>query len=314
MSFIKIEEITYKGWKHAVEISNTDIRLIVVPEVGRILHFSFQNSENIFYENSELEGLLFKTGIFYNQKIDAPNIGGNRILPCSEDYFHEITGFRHIPDPYINASTYSIKYLENGVVLKSPISNYLGIQIVRKITINDSGSQVYIDQKINKNKPAKNNQLEKIPLTLWSLSKIKTPNISYTKKSGKSVFQNGFTISEWPDAKNYASENVTINDNLIILKSSDGFPQKIGADAKNWVAGYVGNNLLIERFEFDDSAKYPDFGTSVTIFGNDLFSELEVLSPEKLLKVGESINYNIKWNLIKMSSKEEAEQYLTQLP
>ncbi|KOY53055.1 hypothetical protein [Polaribacter dokdonensis] len=314
MSFIKIEEITYKGWKHAVEISNTDIRLIVVPEVGRILHFSFQNSENIFYENSELEGLLFKTGTYYNQKIEAPNIGGNRILPCSEDYFHEITGFRHIPDPYINASTYSINYLENGVVLKSPISNYLGIEIVRKITINNSGSQVYIDQKITKIKPAKNNQLEKIPLTLWSLSKIKTPNISYIKKVGKSVFKNGFTISEWPDAKNYASENVTINDNLIILKSSDGFPQKIGADAKNWVAGYVGNNLLIERFEFDESAKYPDFGTSVTIFGNDLFSELEVLSPEKLLKVGESINYNIKWNLIKMSSKEEAEQYLTQLP
>lgn len=314
MSFIKIEKITYKGWKDAVEISNTDIRLIVAPEVGRILHFSLQNSENIFYENSELEGLLFTTGTFYNEKIEAPNIGGNRILPCSEDYFHEISGFRYIPDPYINASAYSLSYLDNGVVLKSPVSAYLGIQIVRKITIKNSGTQVCIDQKITKIKPAKNNQLENIPLTLWSLSKIKTPNISYTKKSEKSVFKNGFTISEWPDARNYATDNVTVNDDLVVLKSSSGFPQKIGADAQSWVAGYVDNNLLIESFEFDESANYPDSGTSVTIFGNDIFSELEVLSPEKLLKVGESIDYKIKWNLIKMSSKEEAEQYLFQLP
>jgi hypothetical protein len=314
MSLIKIEEIDYKGWKNAIEISNADINLIVVPEVGRIIHFSFKNSENIFYENSELEGLLFKTDSFYNHKIEAPNIGGNRILPCSEDYFYEITDCRNIPDPYINASAYSINYLENGVVLKSPISNYLGIQIERKITINSSGSQVYIEQKITKIKTAKNNQLEKIPVTLWSLSKIKTPNFSYIKSTEKSIFKNGFTISEWPDTKNYAPENITLNNGLIALKSSKKFPQKIGADAKSWVAVYNDNNLFVESFEFDESATYPDFGTSVTIFGNELFSELEVLSPEKHLKIGECIKYNIRWNLIKKSCKEEAEEYLQQLP
>ncbi|WP_296637586.1 hypothetical protein [Polaribacter sp.] len=314
MSLIKIEEIDYKGWKNAIEISNTDIYLIVVPEVGRILHFSFKNSENIFYENSELEGLLFKTDTFYNHKSEAPNIGGNRILPCSEDYFHDITGYRNIPDPYINASAYSINYLENGVVLKSPISNYLGIQIERKITINKNGSKVYIEQKITKIKTAKNNQLERIPLTLWSLSKIKTSNFSYIKNAKKSIFKNGFTISEWPDAKNYALENITLNNDLITLKSSNEFPQKIGVDAKNWVASYINNNLFVESFEFDESATYPDFGTSVTIFGNKLFSELEVLSPEKHLKIGECIKYNIRWNLIKKSCKEEAEEYLQQMP
>lgn len=314
MLLIKIEKVDYKGWKHAVEISNSDIHLIVVPEVGRIVHFSFKNSENIFYENNELEGVLFKNGSFYNQKIEAPNIGGNRILPCSENYFHIITGSRNIPYPYINASAYTVTYLENGIILKSPVSNFLGIQIERKITINNSGSVVCINQKVTKIKNVKNNQLEKIPTTLWSLSKIKTPNFSYIKSDTKSIFKNGFTISEWPDAKNYASENITLNNNLLALKSSNEFPQKIGADAKNWVAGYVDGHLFIESFQFDASATYPDFGTSVTIFGNKLFSELEVLSPEKHLKIGESIKYTIKWNLIKKSCKEEAEEYLRQLP
>ena len=167
---------------------------------------------------------------------------------------------------------------------------------------------------LDKIKTAKNNQLEKIPVTLWSLSKIKTPNFSYIKNAKKSIFKNGFTISEWPDAKNYALENITLNNDLITLKSSNEFPQKIGVDAKNWVASYINNNLFVESFEFDESATYPDFGTSVTIFGNKLFSELEVLSPEKHLKIGESIKYTIKWNLIKKSCKEEAEKYLQQLP
>ncbi|ARV14293.1 hypothetical protein [Polaribacter sp. SA4-12] len=315
MSAIKINNIVYKGWKETIEILNSEIKVLVVPETGRIMHFSFINGENILYENPDLEGVVFSTGEFYKKdhKIKAPNVGGNRVLPCSEDYFHLITGSRHVPDPFINASSYAVTFLSNGVVLESPISKLLGIQIKRTITISEVGTGVKIQQELVKIIPAKNDELEKIPFTIWSLSKIKTPNISYSKIAEKSIFKDGFTISKWPDATNYAEENVIVNDTILKLKSSEEFPQKIGLDAKKWVAGYLKNTLFIEQFKFDDNATYPDNGTSVTIFGNHLFTELECLSPEKTLSIGESIQYDLHWNLCKVNDESEVNSLLENL-
>jgi hypothetical protein len=307
MSIIKIKSIQYKGWKDAIEITNLEIKIIVVPEVGRILYFGFTDGTNIFYENSNLEGVQFNMGKYFKKddEIQAPNIGGNRVLPCSEEYFHIITGSRHVPDPFINASAYEVAYLKNGIIIKSPISDLLGIEIKRTITILEKGCKVNIDQELIKKQAAKNADLEKIPLTIWSLSKIKTPNNSYTSICKNSIFKDGFTISKWPDAKNYAEENTNINNHILELESSDEYPQKIGLDARKWVAGYLKNTLFIEKFNFDDKATYPDNGTSVTIFGNHLFTELECLSPEKRLSIGEKISYNLSWNLIKVTEKKE---------
>lgn len=315
MSAININNVIYKGWKETIEISNSEIKVLVVPETGRIMHYSFINGENILYENSDLEGIAFSTGEYYKNdtEIEAPNVGGNRVLPCSEDYFHLITGSRHVPDPFINASSYTVKLLSNGVVVESPISKLLGVQIKRTITISEAGTEVEIQQELIKKIPAKNDELEKIPLTIWSLSKIKTPNISYTKITENSIFKEGFSISKWPDAKNYAEENVIVNDGILKLKSSEEFPQKIGLDAKKGVAGYLKNTLFIEQFKFDENATYPDNGTSVTIFGNHLFTELECLSPEKTLAIGESIQYDLHWSLYKVKDESEVNSLLESL-
>tara|TARA_R110001592_G_scaffold191901_1_gene438481 strand:- start:3555 stop:4496 length:942 start_codon:yes stop_codon:yes gene_type:complete len=312
---IKIKNINYKGWQKAIEISNSEIKIIVVPETGRIIFFGFLDADNLFYENKELEGVVFKNGEYYTENgINvSPNIGGNRVLPCSENYFHLITGSRHIPDPFINASSYTVSILENGIVLESPISNLVGIQIKRSITILETGTQVHINQELIKKKPAKNIDLEKIPFTIWSLSKIKTPNNSYTSLSKNSIFKDGFTISKWPDAKNNAEQNVIVNNSLLTLKSTKDLPQKIGADAKKWVAGFLNDTLFIEKFTFDEKAIYPDDGTSVTIFGNHLFTELECLSPEKTLKIGEKISYNLQWNLIKIVDEHHLKRELNSI-
>ena len=315
MAEIKIKQINYKGWVKAVELSNSLIKLIVVPETGRIHFLSFIDGENIFYENEELNGVSFKNDEYYIEKGEkkSPNIGGNRVLPCSEDYFHLLTDSRHIPDPYINASQYSFTLLDNGIILKSPISKLLGIQITRKITISEESSTIKIAQEIVKLKQANKKELEQIPLTIWSLSKIKTPNVSYTGISKNSIFKNGFIISKWPDAKNYAEDNVSVINNILALKSTEKHPQKIGIDSKKWVAGYLNNTLFVEEFIFDNEETYPDNGTSVTIFGNHLFTELECLSPERVLKIGESIHYNLSWNLHNVKDKTHLKELLTYL-
>lgn len=316
MSQIKVRKIKYKNW-NTIEISNLEISIIIAPEVGRILHYSFLAGQNILYENPELEGIQFKKDSYFKKDniLQAPNIGGNRVLPCSEEYFEEITGSRHIPDPCVNASAYSYSLLKNGIILESPISHLLGIQIKRVITIYETGTVVDIQQKLIKKIAAKNVNLEAIPLTIWSLSKIKTPNIAYLPINPNSTFEKGFLISIWPDAENNAFKNVSVHNAILELKSSEDLPQKVGSDSKNWIAGLVADTLFVERykFNFDTKKQYPDGGTSCTIFGNNLFSELECLSPEKTLKIGESIKYDLKWSLQILKDKNELQPILHRL-
>lgn len=94
------------------------------------------------------------------------------------------------------------------------------------------------NKKLTKKTAAKNKVIEEIPLTIWSLSKIKTPNTSYLPINKKSIFENGFLIPKWPDAKNNAHINAALNSAILKLKSSDNLPQKVGADSKEldcWV-------------------------------------------------------------------------------
>ena len=317
MSGIIIKNKTYKGWEKSIEISNSEIKIIVVPETGRILHFGFLDGENIFYENQEFEGVEFSSGEYYKKEsnIQAPDVGGNRVLPCSEEYFHLLTGSRHVPDPFINASSYTISCIENGVILESPISKLLGVQIKRTITISEKGTGVNIEQELVKKIPAQNQEIEKIPLTIWSLSKIKTPNISYLPIQENSIFKNGFMVPVWPDAKNNAISNIALKPSLLEIKSSENLPQKVGADAKKWVASFIDKQVFVEQFNFDTELKntYPDHGTSVTIFGNNLFTELECLSPEKTLIIGEKITYDLYWSLQKIDNKNAANRFLENL-
>ena len=317
MSGINISNIIYKGWKKSIEISNSEIKVIVVPETGRIIYYGFFEGENIFYENKELQGIVFSNGEYFKKdaKILAPDVGGNRVLPCSEEYFNILTGSRHVPDPFINASSYKVSCLDNGVILESPISKLLGIQIKRTITISEKGTGVKIEQELIKKIAAQNQEIEKIPLTIWSLSKIKTPNTSYLPMQEKSIFKSGFFIPEWPDAKNNAAVNIKLKPSFLELKSSENLPQKVGSDAKKWVAGFLEKQVFVEAFNFDDEHRelYPDNGTSVTIFGNNLFTELECLSPEKTLKIGESISYDLHWNLYSVNDKNELNTLLHRL-
>lgn len=316
MSAIKIREIRYKKWS-AIEISNLEIKIIVVPEVGRVMHYGFLDGQNIFYENDQLTGIQFKTGEYYteNSLKQAPNIGGNRVLPCSEEYFDRITGSRHIPDPFINASPFKHSVLKNGVLLESPISMLLGIKIKRIITISATGTKVNIQQELVKKTDAQNKSIEEIPLTIWSLSKIKIPNIGYLPIHKKSCFKNGYLISVWPDAENNAFKNVSVANDILAIKSSEDLPQKVGSDSKNWIASFLAETLFVEKYNFENDKKeiYPDGGTSCTIFGNDLFSELECLSPEKTLKIGEFIQYDLQWSLQKVKDESTVKSILQRL-
>ena len=53
-----IRKITYRGWEDSVEMVNDTVRVVVSPQIGRIMHYSFKDEENLLWVNAVWEGKL----------------------------------------------------------------------------------------------------------------------------------------------------------------------------------------------------------------------------------------------------------------
>lgn len=309
-SQVKTQLINYKGWQNSVEISNNEIKVIVVPQIGRIIHFSYLNENNLLYENTELEGRVFSATHPY--KIDGEtahaNFGGDRIWPTKQDDFEKINGSRGLSDPWIDGSEWEYELLGNGVKITSQVSNYLGVKVTRTITLNKKGTTVNIQQQMEKIKPGKQQNLEPIPVTLWNLSKVVHPEIGLLPLSKSSIFSKSIDFQKWPDNINSAAKNYSQHNNVGQLIPVPNLFQKMGTDSKGRVAGVYKDFVFGQFFTFNKNETYPDGGTSATIFTCTDFTEIECLSPEKKLKVGEILQHNIQWKLKRIEAASQAER------
>ena len=60
---VKVEKVDYLGWKDAIEINNGEVKLIVVPAIGRIMHYSYLDGDNILWSDPQFHGKVLPKGI-----------------------------------------------------------------------------------------------------------------------------------------------------------------------------------------------------------------------------------------------------------
>ena len=78
---VAVTRIDYKGWKDACMMRNRTATLIFVPQIGRIMHYGFNDGDNVLWENPELEGNLPDT---LNLGKDWRNYGGDKLWPAPQ--------------------------------------------------------------------------------------------------------------------------------------------------------------------------------------------------------------------------------------
>ena len=59
---VSIERTEYKGWVDAVHLNNGEVELVVVPQIGRIMHYGFIGDENILWLDPETHGTVLPDG------------------------------------------------------------------------------------------------------------------------------------------------------------------------------------------------------------------------------------------------------------
>lgn len=307
---VSVSKVDFMGWRDVVEISNGEIKVVVAPQINRIIYYGFEGGENLLYLNEELAGAVFDRDGWYDEAGDMrrPSFGGDRVWPTSESMFIPLNGRKNPPDHYIDGASCSYKLLEDGVVITTPVSAYCGASISRKITIDNSGSRVVIDQSMAKVKSAIRRSLEPVPLTIWNITQVRRPDINLIGlQSSRSIFRDRYMVPFWSDYDNRGGANFNSFENYGVFYTDQERTQKIGSDSPGWVAALCGATLFVESFVYDDEAEYPDGGTSATLFTSNKLTELECLSPLRYLKVGESFSHTIYWNLYRVGSSMSAE-------
>lgn len=304
---VKVNTVNYKGWNDAYELSNGVVRVVVVPPIGRIMHFSFAGETNVLYESKELEGKVFSASKPYlvDGKRHHAGFGGDRIWPTVQDSFEVINGARSLSDPWIDGSPWEARQLEDGVQITSQLSRFLGARVIRTITLAPAKAEVYIRQRMEKVRPSETHP-EPIALTIWNLSKVKNPLFGIMPVPENSCFEQGIEFQKWPDNINSAPKNYSRHGNIGQLVPAAGLFQKMGTDSRAWVAGVYPDKVFAQFFEYREGVAYPDGGTSATIFTCTDFTELECLSPEVALQPGENIEYDICWKLHRLNAQDEA--------
>ncbi|MGY8824223.1 MAG: DUF4380 domain-containing protein [Candidatus Latescibacterota bacterium] len=295
---VEVQKVEYQGWKNAIEISNGETKLVVVPQIGRIMHYGLKGGENIIWSDPAFHGQVLPEGKPNKDEEGAyvwTNFGGDKVWSNEQSEFEKVNGHSWPPDHAFDGGKHEVELLPDGVIITSPVSDYNGARSVREIRLSSQGTRVEIGQRIEKIKEA---SVEPLRYTIWNVTQIKSPEQTFYPLNPHSHFD--MRYFPFGFAESAAMRNFTIKGDIGIFVPDPVESQKTGADSDRWLAGIVGDIAMVEFFRRDATQRYPDGGLSAEVYTCADYTELELLSPWVYLAVGEVLEHPIAWELKKL--------------
>ena len=277
----KLETVPYGGWDSCHRLSNGVIDLVVTGQVGpRVIRFGFSGQGNLFCEVAEELG---RTGG------DAWRMyGGHRFWHAPEDPLRT-----YQPD---NAPV-EVGECSGVVRVVQPLEAATGIQKQLDIEMEDAAHVRITHRLINRN-------LWQVTLAPWALSVMTAGGTGVIPLPPRGPHPENLlppsTLSPCGPTPTCRTRRWTWGGRYILLRQDEAAtrPQKFGADVRDgWVAYVVGGYAFVKLFTRAPGGRYPDLGSSVEVFTNDLMLELETLGRVQRLEPGGTAEHVEDWFL-----------------
>jgi len=302
---VRVEKINYHGWQESYKISNEQVEVVIVPAIGRIMYFGFNNSENILWNNPIFYGRILPKGnpLTKDGKIIWANFGGDKIWPTQEDQWQDINGRSWPPDHWFDGGEHTAEQIEDGIRITSPVSEYCGARSIREIILAGDGAELTIKQTIEKVQQADNSAVEPINYTIWNITQIRSPLMALMNLNPNRRLSKRYKLFRPNTAENFSVEG-----DIGILLPDRSKKQKVGADSDYWLAAIIDNLVFGEFFRFQQGKDYPDGGMSAEVYTEPDYTEIELLSPLKQLAIGEMMHFTITWRLHRLHADAETDK------
>ncbi len=285
-----MERIRFNGWDDCVRLSNAEIELVVTTAVGpRVARLGFVGKRNLFAEIACQQGGQGEGEWMIR--------GGHRfwIAPEMKPLTYELD----------NAPV-SVVEVDGGIRTEQAPGSLSGCVKTLDICLQHDVNRVEIRHTL------KNEGKDSIRLAPWALSVMAPdgmaiiPRPAFIAHTDRVLHNQEWSLWGYTDL---SDERWTLGNRYFFFRQDrNKGPNKLGiAHREGWVAYLLDRFMFIKRFEFDETAQYPDGGVNFETFSNEDFLELESLGGLVQLEPGVSVSHKETWDLHQLAGPVESE-------
>lgn len=288
-----IERVACRGWSDCYRLSNGTVKVVIVAESGgRVLEYSLKGKNIIFVDPGQ-NGKMLED---YKEKWFDPDGGRFDYGPERVTYkLHDVTWMGTWKATI--TGEYSLR------VVSQPDPS-LGVQTTREFTLDKNSSRLAVRQTM------RNVSEGETKWWFWSRTLVKSGGIMLVPLNPKGKLPKGWGKYVWKENRveieHPRDDRIAVREGVLTLRCT-GPSAGFGTDASaGWMASARGDLLFVKRFRhFPEKDYKEDAGFTVRLYTTYHMGELEPVSPQAVLKPGESYSFTEHWWLLNYPSGRE---------
>lgn len=276
-------------WESVLVLSNEHLTVKAVPEIGRIIHLSRTGGPNLLRQDPDLIGIT-----------EAPegrwawnNHGGDWLWPVAQDGWEQLGVERRWPPPALfEYAPWTGEILEdNRLRLQLSVGEPLNIEITRTLSFDPGQPDVLvIEQSILRTAPSD------IPVCLWQISQMAEASRVVMQIPENTRHPQGVHFIQGPDLEDGA---LLRKGGTLHVQTQKAKGAKLGTDGTRISGTSPAGRLHIEVINGEEPGDLPDGGCAVALAvgRHGDYTELETMSVEKNLRVGENLSNTLRYRV-----------------
>jgi len=272
----------YDGWDNCVVMSNKLVKVVIVPGVARVLHFSLNGQPNILWEDAGAKGKLQKpdsetTG-------DYVNFGGAKLWVAPQAKWKNLWS---VWPPYYGLDSGPCQALirkDGSVALQGMASPTAGVRFDRQVDLRGNCvSFVYTMSNIS-DKP--------VEWGIWMVANVLSAGQTFIPFVEGSDLWSNEKDKKVPDRFGWVKQG-----DLLCLDFKDGTngSKIFSLSKKGWIAHVVAGQVFIITYTPDLSVPQPEGEAPTEIFRGEQFVELEHVGPLVKLAPRQTTKLTERW-------------------
>lgn len=261
-----------------ITLRNDQIEITIDPHKGLILGFNLPGEENLLWTNANPVSDPKRNNGWVNY-------GGDKLWWGPMIDWMSVKGRRLPPDEALDKPWEVISRNNDTVIIRSVISQWVGIQAEREISLSPNSAEIIIQNRFTRVNASDQR------LQLWTVTQVRPPLwcvLESHARPGESSFVNRPLML---DPLPYIT--VAADQNHVRYSYNEESPNMIGTRGA-WIAAVYEKNILVHKVSPSGEGDYAT-DVSIQLFSIKGFVELETLSANATPKVGESMTNTVLW-------------------
>jgi hypothetical protein len=282
----------FLGWPQAFRLQNEQAEAVLVPAVGRLVHFAAREIPNPFRLEPGLHGRIPGDGERFF------NLGGDWLWPVAQAQWAAFsdTGQDWPPPAALADSPWTGSAWTDAegapcALMTREYGEPLNILVSRLFRLEPGSAALVVQQRIERT------EASSIPVVLWNISQIAGAEQVVLPVDAQSKFPGG--LKALMGRKPPRTRLVDCGD-AAVYQVGEGTETKLGSDSpRGWIAAAKGVHVIFESVVNTATGDFPDGGCVLELYSNHGlgYSEIETLSPEVNLAPGQVLENTLRIEL-----------------